>query len=222
MTLEDIERRNAARRRQEPSPTPTATPAPVVRRPRIVDARIPFPASRKREMAAYAQRHYGVRTYRLTDPKVIVEHHTETASAAAAIALFRPDTPDPELHELPNVCAHFVVDRDGTIDAVVPLGIMCRHTVGLNDTAIGVEHAGFSAQDVLSNRAELRASLRLTRWLQCRYGIPTSDVIGHHESLGSRFHHERVAPLRTQTHDDFTQAEMAVYRRHLGRGCPAR
>jgi hypothetical protein len=57
--------------------------------------------------AAYSARHYGRATYRLVDPKVIVEHYTETSTAQAAYNTFAIDRPDPELHELPNVCAHF-------------------------------------------------------------------------------------------------------------------
>ena len=37
-------------------------------------------------------------------------------------ATFSPDTPDPELHELPQVCAHFVIDTDGTQVYVPALG----------------------------------------------------------------------------------------------------
>ena len=61
----------------------------------------------------------------------------------------------------------------------------------------------------------LRASLRLTRWLQERYDVPTKYVIGHAESLSSPFHHERVARLRTQTHGDMQPATMRRYRRKL-------
>ena len=134
---------------------------------------------------------------------------------SASVALWEPDTPDPELGELPNVCAHYVIERDGTVLRVVPETIMCRHTVGLNYTAIGIEHVGFSADAVLGNDAQMRASLVLARRLQCRHGILAEDVIGHNESRSSPYHRERVAALRTQTHDDFTAAEMAVYRRRL-------
>ena len=64
---------------------------------------------------------------------------------------FAPNRPDPELHERPGVCAHFVIDRDGTIHQLVPLRLMCRHTVGLNHTAIGIEHVGISDAEVLGN-----------------------------------------------------------------------
>src|SRR5436190_6972947 len=113
---------------------------PGALRPPIRSQPIPYPARRKREMAAYSRRHYGRATYRLIDPKVIVEHYTETSTAQAAFNIFVRDTPDPELHELPGVCSHFLVDRDGTISQLAPLSVMCRHTVGLNYTAIGIEH----------------------------------------------------------------------------------
>jgi beta-N-acetylhexosaminidase len=146
---------------------------------------------------------------------VIVEHYTETPSAQGAIDIFSSDAPDTELHERPGLCAHYVIDRDGTIYQLVPLGLMCRHTVGLNYTAIGIEHAGSSDAQVLSNAPELRASLALTRWLRCRFGIAVNNIIGHNESLSSPYHHELVARLRRQTHADWKRADMDVYRRRL-------
>jgi N-acetylmuramoyl-L-alanine amidase len=188
--------------------------------PRIVRRFIPFGAKRHAEMVAYAGRHYGLSTDRLSDPKVIVEHYTESADAQSAINTFAADTPDVELHELPGVCSHFVIDTDGTIYQLVSLSEMCRHTVGLNYTAIGIEHAGFSDQQILNNRAQLQASLSLTRWLRCRFGIKVGNVIGHNESLSSPYHHENVARLRNQTHDDWKKADMDVYRSKLTKlGC---
>jgi hypothetical protein len=190
-------------------------------RPPIVQQPIPFGAARKRETAAYARRHYGIDTYRLRNPHVIVEHLTVTSSIAATFNTFAPDRPDVELHELPGVCSHFVVGRDGTIVQFVPLSIMCRHTVGLNWTAFGIEHVGSRDADLLDNPAQLRASLRLTRWLRCRYGIKVRDVIGHNESLGSPFHREKVARLRRQTHSDLATPAMRRYRAQL-RALPCR
>jgi N-acetylmuramoyl-L-alanine amidase len=183
--------------------------------PAIHQWRIPFPQKRKDEMRAYARRHYGINSYVLTRPKVIVEHVAVAPTAAATRNVFAPDRADPELHELPGTCAHFVVDRDGKIYQLVSVKLMCRHTVGLNYTAIGIEHAGFKDGDVLGNRRELAASLRLTAWLKCRYDIRLSNVIGHNESLASPYHRERVARLRRQTHGDMTQASMRTYRRKL-------
>jgi beta-N-acetylhexosaminidase len=191
--------------------------------PPIVWDPIPFGAQRKAEMLAYAERHYGLDTYKLIDPHVIVIHYTETPDFQSTYNTFAPDTPDPELHELPNTCAHFVIDAEGIIHQLVPLDIMCRHTVGLNWTAIGIEHVGYSDRQVLDDPRQMIASLRLVRWLRCRFQIPVGDVIGHNESLTSPYHHEDVPSLRTQTHSDFKHADMQVYRsalRALG-ACPS-
>src|SRR5438309_11621325 len=138
-------------------------------RPHIVSWLIPYGAQRKSEMAAYARRHYGIDTYKLRSPKVIVEHYTETSTASQARNTFAPDVPDSELHELPGTCAHFLVDAAGVIHQLVALNTMCRHTVGLNWTAIGIEHVGYSDVQVMDNRRELDASLRLVRYLRCRF-----------------------------------------------------
>lgn len=186
-------------------------------RPAITIWPIPFGPKRKREMAAYSARHYGHRAWRLRHPKVIVEHMAQASSAAAVRATFAPDVPDVELHELPNVCTHFVVSSAGRIFRLVNLRTRCRHTVGLNWTAIGIEHTGFADADALGNRRQLRASVRLTQYLRCRFGIRVRDVIGHRESLRSPYHHELVPSLRRQTHGDWRHSSMRVYRRELRR-----
>jgi beta-N-acetylhexosaminidase len=183
--------------------------------PAIVQRPIPFGPRRERETAAYARRHYGIGDYHLRHPHVIVEHFTVTSTFRQAFNTFAADVPDSELHELPGTCAHFIIDRDGAIYQLVKLTIICRHTVGLNWTAIGIEHVGFSDAQILHDRRQLAASLKLTRWLRCRYGIAVRNVIGHSESLSSPYHRERVARLRTQTHGDWTHADMKVYRRKL-------
>jgi N-acetylmuramoyl-L-alanine amidase len=208
--------------------TATTTPAPAAPlaaiealRPPIQQWPIPYGARRKREMAEYSLRHYGEDTYLLRSPKVIVEHYTETATAQEAYNTFAPDVPDGEFHELPNTCAHFLVEPSGRIDELVPLTLRCRHTVGLNWTAFGIEHVGFSDQQILEDRAQIRASLELTRWLRCRFGIALRNVIGHNESLSSPYHRERVPAFKHQTHSDWNHADMTRYRALLARlACP--
>jgi beta-N-acetylhexosaminidase len=192
-----------------------AAPAVAPPKPAIVAKPIPFGAARRAEMAAYSQRHYGIDTWRLVHPRVIVEHYTAGESFSSAYNTFAADTPDSELHELPGTCAHFIVDRDGTIYQLVPLSTMCRHTVGLNYTAIGIEHVGTSDAEILGNPRQLRASLALTAWLMARFGIQLRNVIGHNESLTSPYHHERYAAWRCQTHGDWSNGDMKVYRRRL-------
>ena len=186
-------------------------------RPEVVRRPIPFGRERRRQMRRYARRHYGLATHLLRRPRVIVEHYTAGDTFASAYATFARNAPDPELHELPGVCAHFVIDRDGTTYELVPVTLMCRHTIGLNHVAIGIEHVGRTDAEVMGSPAQRRASLRLTRWLQRRHGIATADVIGHAESLSSRHHRERVERLRDRTHADFAPATMRRYRRLLRR-----
>jgi beta-N-acetylhexosaminidase len=185
-----------------------APPSP----PPIVRSFIPFPHKRVDEMRAYARRHYGLNTALLEHPHVIVEHYTAIDSYSATYNTFAADVPDPELHELPGTCAHFVIDRNGTVHQLVALRYMCRHTVGLNDTAIGIEHVGMSDGQVMGDAPQLRASLRLTRYLMARFHIALRNVIGHAESLSSPYHHERVARLRHQTHADMQHSTMTRYR----------
>lgn len=197
------------------------------RRPRIVWDPIPFGRKRRAETTGYVRRHYGSfmrPTWRLNHPHVIVIHYTDSPSFASTYNTFAADEPDPELHELPGTCAQFVIDRNGTIYQLVSVGTICRHTVGLNWTAIGIEHVGYSDSEVLDNRRQVSASLRLVRWLRCRFHIQVKNVIGHNESLSSPYHHEDVPALRAQTHDDFNRRSMQTYRhrlRSLG-GCPTR
>jgi N-acetylmuramoyl-L-alanine amidase len=196
--------------------------SPRLGRPAITLKPIPYGAKRKREMAEYSLRHYGFRSWRLRHPHVIVEHMAQAGNVDAVYNAFAPDVPDVELHELPNVCAHFVVGSSGRIFGLVNLRTRCRHTVGLNWTAIGIEHVGYGDGDVLGNRRQLRASLRLTQWLRCKFGIRVHDVIGHAESLSSPYHHELVPSLRRQTHGDWKHTSMRVFRRKLRRlgPCP--
>jgi N-acetylmuramoyl-L-alanine amidase len=191
--------------------------AKAVAPPRVVSKPIPFDAKRKADMSGYARRHYGIDDHRLRDPKVIVQHYTVTDTFAPVYNTFAPNRPDVELGELPGVCSHYVIDRDGTIYQLVSTRIMCRHTVGLNYAAIGIEHVGTSDAQVMGNPRQMAASLRLTRMLQGRHRIATRNVIGHNENRDSPFHRERVARLRTQTHGDFPKAVMDVYRRRLDR-----
>jgi N-acetylmuramoyl-L-alanine amidase len=188
--------------------------AVVVPKPAIVWKPIPFGAKRKAETAAYAAKHYGMHTYVL-HPRAIVEHYTATPSFASAYSTFASDSSDPELHELPGTCAHFIIDRDGTIYQLVPLNLICRHTVGLNWAAIGIEHVAVSDAQVLGDAAQMRSSLALTLWLMWRYRIPLADVIGHNESLTSPLHRELYPPWRCQTHGDWKRADMTVYRARL-------
>src|SRR3954466_3910329 len=196
--------------------TPSAKTSSATK-PQINKKLIPYPKKRKREMAAYSKRHYGQYKWRLNSPQVIVIHFAEAGSISAIFNTFRTDRPDVEFHELPNVCSHYAVAASGAVFKFVPPTIRCRHTVGLNWTAIGVEHVGFSDQDILGRPAQLNGSLRLVQWLRCRFGISVDNVIGHNESLSSPFYKELDPRFKGQTHGDWTHADMNTYRADLAK-----
>jgi N-acetylmuramoyl-L-alanine amidase len=170
-------------------------------RPPQVWKPIPFGAKRRHQMAGYSKRHYGRRAWHLRKPKVIVEHYTDGLSWSSAWNTFAANSR--HNGELPGVCAHFIIDRDGTIYHLVDLGIRCRHAVGMNWTAIGIEHVGTSDRMVLRDHRQMRSSIRLTLWLMTRYGINIGNVIGHAETLQSRYLRELYPSWRCLVLADF-------------------
>jgi N-acetylmuramoyl-L-alanine amidase len=196
--------------------TQTSLPAP----PPIPASLIPFPQNRKDEMRAYSLRHYGIDSYRLIDPHLIIWHYTDSTTYGSVYNTFADDVPDVQFHELPQVCTHFVISTHGTVHQLVPLNLMCRQVVGLNYTALGIENVGDSDQQVLDDAGQYRAALRLTRWLRCRFHIPVRNVIGHNESLQSPYFRELVPAFRGQTHSDFNRHDMNIVRAAVARlGC---
>jgi len=164
--------------------TATAPGVEVPVAPRIVVDHLAFGATRKAETAAYSARHYGIRTAQLK-PTMIVLHYSESDTYDSVRSLFAADRPN--RGETPGTCAHYVIDQDGTIHELVPPTLICRHTVGLNHLAIGIEFVQSShghdprwaAQQVLARRAQATAGAALVEDLQRRFSISDSDVIGH-------------------------------------------
>jgi N-acetylmuramoyl-L-alanine amidase len=190
----------------------TAALEPLLPAPRIVRDMIPFGPARKAQMRAYAELHYGIDSYHIVGPHLIIWHFTETATFQSVWNTFANNVPDVQYHALPQVCAHFVIAPDGTIYQLVPLDIMCRQVVGLDYTAIGIENVGFSDQQVIGDKAQYHAGLELTRWLRCKFNLPVKNVIGHNESLQSPYYIEHVASWRGQTHEDFNHTDMNIVR----------
>jgi hypothetical protein len=199
------------------APPAAAPPAAGSSSPRVVQAPIPYSATRQQEMAAYSLRHYGTASWQLT-PTVIVLHYTAGGTWAGARATFAADTVN--MGELPGTCAHYVVDQDGTVYQLVPTSVRCRHTIGLNDQAIGIEmvqEGGSSAtwadQQILSRPAQVGAALALVRGLQSEFGIPSANVIGHAMANASPQFHDRLG--WRNDHADWQAADVAVFRSRL-------
>ena len=108
----------------------------VAPQPTIVQSPIPYGPTRRRQMAAYSKRHYGRSTSTLR-PRVIVLHFTANNSYSATWNTFASNAAN--LGEKPGTCSQFVIEKNGRIHQLVPLNVRCRHTVGLNHVAIGIE-----------------------------------------------------------------------------------
>ncbi|MFN2489350.1 MAG: N-acetylmuramoyl-L-alanine amidase [Actinomycetota bacterium] len=189
-------------------------------KPHVVGDHIPYGAQRKRQMARYSRRHYGRARWRLRRPRVIVLHFTGGTSYSSAWNHFASNTP--ARGELPGVCTHYIVGKDGTIHALVRSSIRCRHTIGLNHRAIGIEMvqktgvgSHWAAQQILGRRRQIRRTLRLTAWLKAKHGIAMRDVIGHAMANDSR----RFKDLQgwTNDHTDWLERDVKVFRRRLRR-----
>jgi hypothetical protein len=199
-----------------------AWPGPVPRggapKPSITADQISYRGERKSQMAAYSRRHYGEREWRLTDPKVIVLHFTATDSYASVWSTF--DSNAPSLGEPPGVCSHYVIEQDGTINELVPPSIRCRHTIGLNHVAIGIEMvqstgvgSHWADQQILGRRKQIGSALRLVRWLQARYEIPTGEVIGH--SMANDDPYFKDLEGWVNDHTDWLKRDVKEFRKRL-------
>ena len=77
--------------------------------------------------------------------------------------------------------------QSGDVWQIVSASVMCRHTIGLNDKAIGIEivqraqgnGSHWADQQILDRPAEIGAVLALVRSLQRTYGISASTSVGH-------------------------------------------
>lgn len=199
-----------------PPPAPVVDLAPA---PAIDYKPIPYGPRRRQQMAAYSWRHYGARQWRLTNPRAVVLHFTVSSTWQSAWNLFASNTPAPgpagSRAESPGSCTHFIVHTDGRIIQAAPLGVMCRHAIGINHRAIGIEFVEMSSADnVLHRPVQRRAGLRLVRWLQGRFGIPARDVIGHGMVNDSRWFAERQPGWRND-HTDWNRRQVRQFRAGL-------
>jgi len=211
-----------------PPPTPpAATMAPAARaastavtRPPVVKKYIRYGAGRKAQTADYGRRHYRQHTYRLTDPKVVVLHHTAGSTWQSAWYTFDANTA--YNGEKPGVSAQFIVHKDGTIYQLMPLSYRARHCIGMNWTSIGIEfvqeaQAGkdghWMDRQILKRDRQMAAGLRLVRYLQARFGITTANVIGHATANDSRYFLDYTG-IKNGAGDWFS-AEVKVFRSRL-------
>jgi hypothetical protein len=191
-----------------------------LRRPSIDRDPIPYGGKRRHQMAAYSKRHYGKRRWRLRNRRVIVLHFTAGSSYRSAWETFASNAPN--MGERPGVCAHFVIAKNGRIHRLVRPAIRCRHAIGLNHRAIGVEmvqQAGPSShwadRQILNRKRQIKAALHLVGWLKLRFGIKMQDVIGHAMANDSPYFKD-LKGWRND-HTDWLRRDATTFRHRLRR-----
>lgn len=206
-----------------PQPAPASRGDAERYRPPIHDDPIPYGRSRKRQMGRYSKRHYGVWRWRLSSPDVIVLHFTGGSSYSGAWNTFAANQPN--RGEMPGVCSHFVVDKDGSINKLVPTRIRCRHAVGVNYTSVGIEMvqetgrgSHWADRQILRRRRQMRASLKLVRYLKLTFDIRMRNVIGHSMADDSPYFKD-LEGWRND-HTDWLARDVKVFRRRLRRMMP--
>jgi len=124
-----------------------------------------FTPERLKLTAEYDRLHYGLDTSELKDPQMIVLHYTAFHTLEESLGFFEPDRLDTVSRAdiksggTVNVSAHYLVDRDGTVYQLAPENVVCRHIIGFNYTAIGIENVGSGADDLTLRQAESDAAL---------------------------------------------------------------
>jgi len=158
-----------------------ANPIKIIKKP------IDFGTQRVAMTKQYIQQHYGKNVKDITiQPKIIVLHWTAEMNFQKSFMRLKPekllsDRKDIQKASQLNVSAHYLVDRDGSIYALMPDNYMARHVIGLNYSAIGIENVGGNnnkKEDL--TQAQLRSNIALVQYLKKKY--PDIEyLIGHYE-----------------------------------------
>ena len=154
-----------------------------------------FDAQRIRLTSDYSTQHYGSSSYWLIDPQMVVVHYTAIPDLRQTLHFFQPALLDPEARKdiasggEVNVSAHYVIGCNGELYQLAPEDVICRHTIGFNSTAIGIENVAADADHLGDRQAQATAGLIsriVARHPSIRY------LIGHHEYRDSALPHYRL------------------------------
>jgi hypothetical protein len=103
----------------------------------------------------------------------------------------------------------------------MPLSYRARHCIGMNWKSFGIEFVQESAghsghwmdQQILNRPKQVGAGLKLVRYLQARFGIKTSDVVGHATANSSRFFMDKTGAKNAA--GDWFSAELSKFKARL-------
>lgn len=131
----------------------------------------------------YNKENYGINTYKLDTPRIIVVHYTAIDDLDATLNLFKNDNIASSRDYIKdfsslNVGIHYVVNKDGRIFHLMPDTIVARHLIGFNHVSLGIENISKDSTDLTN--AQVESDAKLIEFLVRKY--PTIQyVIAHHE-----------------------------------------
>ncbi len=139
----------------------------------------------------YCESHYGLDSYELKNPKMVVIHYTAVSGIKTVHKIFSPETITPERKYLKkygevNVGVHFVVDKNGDVYTLLPEDIIGRHTIGFNHVSIGIENVACNQKELTEQ--QLAVNAELVSYLVRRYPA-IRYLIGHFEYMNERLPH---------------------------------
>jgi N-acetyl-anhydromuramyl-L-alanine amidase AmpD len=143
-----------------------------------------FDAERLQLTVDYARHHYGEATAVLINPQMIVVHFVTIPTLQKSLDFFRPARIDHQVRRdiagggEVNVSAHYLVDRDGTLYQLAAEDVLCRHIIGFNHSAFGIENVAANADDLTTAQLEANAAL-ISRIVQRQPSL--GYLLGHHE-----------------------------------------
>ena len=147
----------------------------------IIDKPLPLNENRIELTRIYSIKHYGFSQTEII-PQAVVIHWTAGSTWESAYKIFYDDMDDDG--EV-NVSSQFIVDRDGTIYRLTPENFMCRHAIGYNHCAIGIENVGGVGGVEDLTDAQLSANIFLINYLRDKF--PTIKYIfGHYQQVTAR------------------------------------
>jgi N-acetyl-anhydromuramyl-L-alanine amidase AmpD len=135
--------------------------------------------------------HYGIDSVAFDRPAMIVVHYTAIASLADSLTRLKlerlsPDRTDIAGHGDVNVSVHYLIAGDGTIYRLQQENIACRHVIGFNWCALGIEMV--AANEKQLTPAQLVSCAWLCAWIASRLSS-VDYLIGHHEYAKKKLPH---------------------------------
>ena len=158
----------------------------------VIPKPIVWDSQRKFLTALYRQKHTGdcdsdkngVDSCVKIKPKMIVLHMTDLPTLEQSFEYMKEPVLREEREKLisksydrVNVSAHYMVDRDGLIYALMPEDYMARSAIGVNHVAIAIENVGMNID--APTREQVDSDLKLVRYLMKKYKIKPSDIYSH-------------------------------------------